>query len=300
LKQSAAPHNLRGKNLELPHFRDPQNYLMSEYVPPRELRPEERALDIQGIYKTLTGTEQDFSKIAKGLRQKQIKILMMSGLKALMKKNDKEFYDAVDDIKVPYWLDMKKALQVVLKDIYKYGKEQVVKEVSKGSAVSLQGEVFDPVEGDAASNRYLGKLAERSTEEINKGLLAGLAFGLYGLHRQGSTDLTALRTRLESVSDREIKKAAGYSVSSAFNMGRNTVAQEMLKQDKIEEEAHYSSVLDGDTCSQCSRADGSTVDVGSGRYYDLQPPLQSSEYGHCDGAGRCRCVYVFMPKEGVS
>ena len=263
------------------------------FKPWRELRPEEKFLDLDGIYDKLTGSEQDFTKIAKELRRKQIKIMLARGLKALLKKKDIEFYDAVDKIKVPFWNDMKKELQTVLKSIYQYGKEQVKEEIGRQKTKQLQGEEFEPVEGDVASNRYLNKLAERSTEEINKGLLAGLAFGLYRLHSQGSTDTGALRQRLETLSDREIKKASGYSVSSAFNMGRRTGVKKEIADGEPIEKAVYSAILDGNTCGSCAQVDGREVEVGSAEYEDIYPPLNSAQY-QCEGGGRCRCVMIFL------
>lgn len=267
-----------------------------EFKPWRELRPEEKFCDLEGIYAKLTGVENDFTKIAKELRREQIKIMLSQGLKALLKKNDLEFYNAADAIKVPHWNEMKKQLQDVLKDIYKYGKEQVRDEVGRQGTRKLQGEEFEPVEGDVASNRYLRKLSERSTEEINKGLLAGLSFGLYRLHSQGSTDLTALRGRLEALSDREITKAAGYSVSSAFNMGRRTGINDLIKTGVPVETAVYSAIMDAGTCSACAQVDGREVEVGSAEYEDIYPPLNGSQF-QCAGGGRCRCVMIFIAAE---
>jgi len=56
--------------------------------------------------------------------------------------------------------------------------------------------------------------------------------------------------------------------------------------------AYYSSLMDQNTCVECAAVDGTRVEVGSKRYYNLMPPHRD-----CNGRGACRCIYIYIMKD---
>ena len=89
--------------------------------------------------------------------------------------------------------------------------------------------------------------------------------------------------------EREATIVANLTASETLNLGRDF---EFRRWQEQIETIQYSSVLDDNSCQNCRAADGEEMDYGSEQYYDMTPPLNSAQFGACEGGGNCRCIFV--------
>ncbi len=106
--------------------------------------------------------------------------------------------------------------------------------------------------------------------------------------RVGTFDSGSLEASLRRLSEREVRRTAGASASTALNLGRQAAA--FVHVDEVQH-AIFSSVLDSGTCDNCESLDGVELQLDDPRFDQYRPPLAA-----CDGGGRCRCTYVYVTK----
>ena len=75
------------------------------------------------------------------------------------------------------------------------------------------------------------------------------------------------------------------------NLGRDAEAQIARSRGDIAQ-AVYSAILDEATCTECGGVDGEEVQVGSDRYFEIQPPNRRCE-STAGGNNFCRCIFVY-------
>ncbi len=161
----------------------------------------------------------------------------------------------------------------------------------QGLPARLQAEGLDPERRREVAAFFASKgraLAGLMADKLKSSLL----YEMLTQFREGVFDEGRLSAQLSGLSDREIKKAAGQSVTEALNLGRQAIAQGLGNDI---EKAVFSALLDGGTCVPCEGADGKETKFGTRAYEAFRPP-----YRECEGRGRCRCVYVFILKSEVA
>ena len=202
----------------------------------------------------------------------------------------------------------------ILDDMYAFGQEQVREEIErqarangltlkrsrvKSATITQQQTTAlfrdtPPNVGDVIaliSERAIA-LAERVRRRVVDATQAiGRSFWRTQGQEGGAVAAAAVRGDILAAVEAEARLAALGATTEALNLGRDAEAQRFLP---FIQTALYSSLLDLNSCAQCSRADGFTTQVGTDSYYDTLPPLRSQKFGACGGWDRCRCIYVFV------
>jgi len=80
---------------------------------------------------------------------------------------------------------------------------------------------------------------------------------------------------------------AAKAVSTAYNDGREQVIDVVVEVTGADPMATRNAVMDSNTCGPCRDRDGVSYKYGSNAYQINKPP------NHCEGRGRCRCVYTY-------
>jgi hypothetical protein len=245
----------------------------------RELTLAEKNVAFSEIKDKLDSAEEDIIKNASIVQRKQIDKLVDIAAKIIEGKK----IERLDDIDIPFRADMANAISATLKNLYKYGREQVKAELAKQSKLAES-----PIEADDIDliMEFLRTRAKAGANILAAKLKTTLTFEALNQIRQGIFDKAILFKALSDLSNRELKSLASYSVSEAFNFGRSAEAEK--EKDKIKR-VQYSAILDDDTCSVCEPLDGEEWDYDDSRtaYYARGNP-------DCLGGSKCRCLLVYI------
>jgi len=245
----------------------------------RELTLAEQNVAFSEIEEKLDSAEQDIIKNASEVQRKQIDKLVDIAAKIIEGKK----IERLDDIDIPFRADMANAISATLRDLYKYGREQVKAELAKQSKMAET-----PIETDDIDliMEFLKTRAKAGANILAAKLKTTLTFEALNQIRQGVFDRAILFKALADLSDRELKNLASYSVSEAFNFGRSAEAEK--HKDTIKK-VQYSAILDDDTCAACDRMDGEEWD-----YDDPDTAKYARGNPDCLGGNRCRCLLVYI------
>ena len=227
------------------------------------------------LERTLDRAEASIIASVKSSQRKQVDALVREALKAL--RNDD--LDKLADIDVPFKGQLAQDIADVLLDVYKDGHESVRSELGESSASSNALDL-----NPQAIKSFLLTRARGVVNVVADKLKSALVWNAQDQYRDNAIDEAKLKQSLTALSDREIRKIAGNTVSEALNLGRDEAALST----KRKLTATFSSVMDRNTCNPCVSADGKEVEVGSKEYFALRPP-----YRECHGHSRCRCIYVY-------
>lgn len=229
-----------------------------------------RRTSFAAINRTLDKGEADIVSLVKVQQVKQIDKLVELGMAALRSNN----LAKLQDITVPYRGPLAADVAGVLKGLYEDGRNSVASELQM--ALDLTPEDI---------MRFITIRAQAVTSVLADRLKSSLVWNALEMFRNDDVDEVKLKAALTNLSDREVRKIAGNTVSEALNLGRDSVAMSSNRPLK----AIYSSVLDSGSCTACRSADGLSCTVGDATYNRLRPPYQE-----CEGHSRCRCVFVYV------
>ncbi len=252
----------------------------------RELTPSERHCSLRQMAGMIDDTRDKMMRILLGLREEwivslinQVKAMFPDGPRAILPKVPGAMTDEAYD-----------RLSPILNGMFLYGEEQVRNEVaSQKEESSFRTEPMSEEETDDlldARVLFMIGLLSRKTEEAAQ----FLALDMY--RTSGEVDSDLLKAQIEDTTESDLRTIGLLSVTEALNLGRDNQAQ---KEDL--DHAEYSAIMDTKTCGPCAQADGEKAEVGSEKYYDLFPPLNSQAYGRCEGRSNCRCIWVYVIEE---
>lgn len=244
-------------------------------TPGRDLSAAEKLVAFDAIEGGLDRAEERLLAAIAEVRQKQVRRLADLAMSDIASKNIKR----LGDIDVPYRQDMAKAIELMLRETYAFGKAQVRSEAAK-QGVPMKAQ--DPL----GRVDYLELLWTRalSLSNVFAGKLkAALVWEALNQLRTGKADRQEMEDALTSVSDREIRMTAGMSDMEAFGAGRKAAAEELGGVTEV----LSSAILDKETCDYCREMDGKSWTPGS-------EPAREPPYVDCgEGYGKCRCVWVY-------
>ena len=251
----------------------------------------------------LTTTEQrvDFAKLEAGLDDAQEAIVahtrsvqvrqidnLVEQARGLIRNADPR---KLEDVNVMLKSSVARGVQQKLTELFELGYREAERELEvQGVALARRVPTNPFSQEDAA--RFLGVQARAFANMMGDRLRSTYTWEMLQQFRTGTFDPASLEASLTKLSDREIRRTAGSSVTTALNLGRQAAA--VKHADKIEH-AIFSSVLDTESCSPCEELDGVELELNDPRFEDYRPP-----YSGCDGRGRCRCVYVYVSKSEQS
>lgn len=248
----------------------------------RDLTPAEKFVAFGEIEKKLDDTEELFVYSVKDIIAQQIENLVTEAVKIIEKRQ----LDKLDSIEVRYKTQMADKVYAILKDLLKYGKEQVKQEISAQKGTQLIEP--PPIRPDDVKliEEYLRARAKATSNQMSNKLKLFITFEILKQIKTGVLDRDVLRQGLIDLSDRELVAAAKLSTSEAFNFGRSVAAATMA--DDIER-VQYSAILDGNQCEICEPLDGQEWP-----YSDPRTEKYASGNPDCLGGGRCRCVLIYI------
>ncbi|MDD5501563.1 MAG: DUF935 family protein, partial [Candidatus Omnitrophica bacterium] len=210
----------------------------------RDLTPAEKFVSFGEIEKKLDDTEELFVRSVKDVIAQQIENLVTEAVKIIEKRQ----LDKLDSIEVRYKTQMADKVYAILKDLLKYGKEQVKQEISAQKGTQLiEPPPIRPDDVKLIEEFLKARARATSTQMANK-LKQFVTFEILKQIKTGVLDRDVLRQGLIELSDRELVAAAKLSTSEAFNFGRSVAAATMA--DDIEW-VQYSAILDGNQCEIC-------------------------------------------------
>lgn len=244
----------------------------------------EKRVNFELLEKSLDSAEADVLAAVRVVARRQIENLVEFARKAFEGGDVR----VLEDAKVRFQSEAAAPIREVLGDLYDVGRTEASRELrEQGLSSRLQAEGLDP-----ASRRevaaFFGSKGRALAGLMADKLLSGFLYETLTQFREGAFNEGRLSAQLFGLSDREIKKAAGQSVTEALNLGRQAIAQ--INDDDIDHTV-FSALLDGGTCVPCEAADGKQVKFGTNAFEAFRPP-----YRQCEGRGRCRCIYVFVLK----
>lgn len=275
--------------LRLPPVRkseaESHQFKMTEFKAWRHPRGVETHVAFKEINDELNTAEETFVKAAKEIQDKQISWLTNK----VVGKVERGEIESVVAIDIPYRDEMAKVIEQVLNDLFEYGQKQVKEELQKQRAVvKAQEPPFEPLESIEAIREFLKTRSKATANILGSKLRAAMSWEALRQVKEGVVDRTALGSALTSLSDKELVATAKFSVSEAFNFGRQAEAK--VEADDIDRVV-YSALLDEHTCGPCSDLDGREYAFPSVEWEEVAPP-----YKNCEGQDRCRCVGVYVYK----
>lgn len=187
-----------------------------------------------------------------------------------------------------------------LLDIFRFGREQVNKELKKQaktplklvddrkSIKDLKKAKIDPIRTQEEAQAFIeSKASLIATQMASKyettALFAGLEAKKLGLVKMATVEF--ITERLQELSDREAIIATQNSVVEALGIGRNVEA-ETRKEDIAT--AFYSAILDGNVCENCEPLDG--------KEHEFNDPAFETPNPRCLGGDKCRCITIYVLK----
>lgn len=244
------------------------------------------AVDFKTMETELDKAEREIVSAVRGVQGRQVAKLIELGHKSFLKGD----MALLDDVVVPYKAEMSVPITAILKRLYEVGRREIIKELrAQGLKIELE-QLPLPLdsEDEAMVGRFLFGRARALSSILGDRLKSALIWEMMAQFRLGEWSEETLREKLEALSDREIRKVAGFSVSEALNLGRQGEAERLKKYVRI---AEYSAIMDLNTCRPCQSQDGRELELGSMDYELVRPP-----YRNCEGGGRCRCIFVYILK----
>jgi hypothetical protein len=257
--------------------------------PPRRRRrkftPAEERVDFAALETGLDDATEKIIRAVRSVRLRQVKKLVELGEKVIRARDSK----AVEDIGVPFKADIASATTKVLVDLFLLGRREAERELrAQKSKVDLAAMPLDPLDAESA-RRFLGVTARSLANLYGDALRATFTREMLRQIKDGLFSGPSLEAVLSGRSERVVRTQARETVSTALNLGRQTIAEQ--HQDEIAH-AIFSSVLDSGTCGPCNGVDGREFELNTPDFETFRPP-----YRECEGAGFCRCVYVFVLRE---
>lgn len=291
-RESAA--DLPADEVEEPEFDVTIRNLAAHPVRPRRRRRRRRdqtEAEQRVDFKVLEiGLDSAAAKIAAAVRATQVKQIdnLVAEGKRVFERGDAA---SVENVTVRHKAELATTVSAILGELFDLGRQEAARELrTQGLSVRLAQLPLEP-ENVNQVRAYLAMLSRTLTSLMADRLRSSFLWEMMAQIRAGAFDQTKLTGTLRALSDREIVKTAGGTVTTALNLGRQSIA---LQHEERIQKAIFSSVLDTGTCVPCENADGEDVQVGDERYEWLEPPFRE-----CQGRGRCRCVFVFVLREEV-
>lgn len=230
----------------------------------------------------LDAAEQEIVSAVRSVQERQIVKLIAVGRDIF----DSGAFQRIEKVVVPFRSEVASLVEDAFSRLFDIGRQQAAAEFAAGRP--SQKFAHEPLDvGNERRVRAFLRARSRSLANLMADRLhSAFVWEMLAQVRVGEFDDGLLSQRLGSLSEREVRKTAAFSASESLNLGRLSVAEE--NKDVIEN-VIFTSVLDTGTCSPCETADGTELEVDTSEFEDLKPP-----YRECEGAGRCRCVYVFV------
>ena len=251
----------------------------------RELTPAEERVDFAALEIGLDDATEKIVRSVRSVRLRQVKKLVELGEKVIRARDS----TAVEDIGIPFKADIAAATTKVLIDLFLLGRREAARELrDQGLRVELAEMPLDPFDAES-SRRFLGVTARSLANLYGDALKSTFTFEMLRQIKDGLFSGPSLEGVLSGLAESTIRRQARATVSTALNLGRQSVAEQ--HEDDIEK-AIFSSVLDATTCDPCNAIDGKSFKPGTAAFEVNRPPLRN-----CEGAGFCRCVYVFVLAE---
>lgn len=249
----------------------------------RKLTPAEQRVDFAALEVGLDDATERIVQAVRVVRVRQVKKLVELGEKVIRARDSK----AVEDIGVPFKAEIASATRQVLVDLFHLGRREAEREL-QAQKVKLAEIPLDPLDVES-SVRFLGVQARALANLYGDALRSTFTFEMLQQIRDGLFNGSSLEAVLSGRSESTVRRQARATVSTALNLGRQSLARQ--REDEIEK-AIFSSVLDSGTCGPCNGVDGREFKLGTKGFEVHRPP-----YSECEGAGFCRCVYVFVLRE---
>ena len=278
----------------------------------RPLRPVERYVALRQIGGKLDDTKDRVVRVMASVRDAWAAMLVKDASLAITQGPA-----AIDKVALPASeiKAVEDRIRPVMMDLWAFGRDQVRRELD-AQAEDKNATLTRPKTHEATVvTRQLGAAMFRD-EDISakdaqsliasrvKRAVAGVAASLQAAvhtkamgywRTQGPEELDedeaeGLIEELGAQGVKASRYAAAVLASEALSLGRDFEAQRSKEQIDV---ATLSALLDNSVCENCEAADGVETDVGSSEYYDILPPLQSTEYGSCLGGNFCRCIVVY-------
>ena len=248
----------------------------------RKLSPAEERVDFQALEVGLDDATEKIVRAVRAVRKRQVEKLVELGEKVIRAKDSK----AIEEVGVPFKAEIASATRKVLVDLFELGRREAVRELRvQGLKVELAEIPLDPLDVES-SVRFLGVQARALANLYGDALRSTFTFEMLRQIRDGLFNGPSLEAVLSGRSEREVRRQARATVTTALNLGRQSVAEQ--HQDEIDH-AIFSSVLDSGTCAPCLTLDGRAFRPETRAFEVNRPP-----YRDCEGAGFCRCIYVFV------
>ena len=216
----------------------------------------------------------------------------------------------IGDIALPEDAVLRRVEDVVeiQRETHEYGQRTVAEErqrqVGRQAARIARDVPFDP----ATDGDMYFQTAQRIMREMAQMLESEAQRAAEELHRTVGDELTdedRVGVRIQLMGESELgtgttqpklipsaRAKARQAVASAFNKGRDAIAQEIADQIAY---ARRSGILDAQICDVCRPKDGVQHQVGTPEYYrDMPPDPQCASVR--SGGNNCRCLYSYIFK----
>lgn len=245
----------------------------------RELTDIEQCVAFKDIDTKLDKAEDVIVDAVNVVKDKQVKKLVKMAV-ADIKKGDITRLGAID---VPYRAELAKQIQAALVELYSYGEDQVTAE-AKNQGVSVRAADSKDEDKRVDPRKALKLRALAVATVMSAKLKNAMTWEALNQMQTGRVDEAALTASLMSISDKDVRQAAGVSTSEAFNLGRTAKAQKLENQIVG---VKSSAILDKNTCEFCREMDQRP------EWKPNNPPTKEPPYSECDGRTRCRCLWVY-------
>lgn len=245
----------------------------------REMREEEQWASFAEIEEQLDQAEEQIIAAARNVQDRQIEKLLELA-QNIVERGEAERVEKID---VPYKGDMASAILDILKDLYRFGRQEVLDQLERqGRAKQMQ----DITEDEEQILQFLLAKAKALAALLAVKLKSTFTFEVLDQIRSGRFSARNLRRLLEELSERELQHAASLTASESLALGMQNAAQENA--DDIER-AIYTALLDQHTCDPCKGADGKEFRMNDPELESYRPP-----YRKCEGRNKCRCAFIYV------
>ena len=255
----------------------PRAIASDRFVPRRELRASEKALDLEGMTKALDGAKDTFERGAKPIVAEMLAKALPAVKLALSDGDPSELATLA--------LDSKRLDAFVgeyIAGLYDTGKAQVARELG-GKATAADAPTL--------TNAMLEALRKQLVRRITSRISSDLEARAIDVVRTDGEPSEVISGALSDLTDSAaLRTDSALVTTKAWSGGREDAARELGGVDEVE----LSAVLDSGTCGACEALDGTRYPFGSAEHDAHVPPLRE-----CDGRDNCRCLLVYIPKGGA-
>lgn len=239
----------------------------------------EKLVALDEIDDRLKTAEQEFIAAVKPIQDKQI----ASVVETVAGYIADEEYDRLTEIDIPFRSKVADAIDDLLKDLMKFGEEQVREEAAgQGKGMRAQDEDAEPVE-KPDPDIFIRIRALAIANLLANKMRSAMSWEAMRQVRLGALDKTGMMTVLTGLSDRDLGMMAQVSTVEALNLGR---LEQARRDADIIDRVMSSAILDANTCGFCKTRDGQEWSYGS---EPAAPP-----YDECEGKDHCRCIHVYI------